>query len=428
MVSVKERLRIELRPKEIAPASFVDNAIYVSPIVFEFEQRNLFQRIWTFVCHESELKAAGSYREVTVAGMPLLVWRGGDMRLRAFYNACRHRGAKITRRPAGGVDQLECFYHLWRYSQGGKLAETGRPEDGAGALTTVQRLRGYAGTGFRKEDFPLVEVHCESYFGFVFVSLSEDPPSIREFLSATEPFLAPIFGSDFEVFHYHRATIQANWKLWCDNNREIYHVLLHYLNRKSAAYAGAAHGQVAWEFLDNGHARFGDPSQNVTDYAEAGYDDRRGSRVSYPLPGVAEGAQPILELFPDVMINIRSNVVRVDRLIPVSPGLTIVEFRGLAPADDTEEQRDVRLSNHNLVWGPFGRNLPEDILAVEAQWRAISTGAAPFSLIARQEGLGNMDDESLRSFYAEWSRWVGLPYWDASDCAVEVIPDVRDGE
>ena len=83
-----------------------------------------------------------------------------------------------------------------------------------------------------------------------------------------------------------------------------------------------------------------------------------------------------------------------------------LECRGLGVKGDTPEQRTQRIAQHNQVWGPMGRNLPEDIWAVETQWKTVSTGASRYSVMAREEGRGPMDDATLRSFYAEWRKRV----------------------
>ena len=69
--------------------------------------------------------------------------------------------------------------------------------------------------------------------------------------------------------------------------------------------------------------------------------------------------------------------------------------------------RAQRVAQHNQVWGPSGRNLPEDLWAIETQWSNIAAGALPYSVIAREEGNRAMDDAPVRNFYAEWRRRLG---------------------
>ena len=94
-------------------------------------------------------------------------------------------------------------------------------------------------------------------------------------------------------------------------------------------------------------------------------------------------------------------------MVPVEPGLTLVEFPGLGVKGDNDEARALRLQHHNLLWGPAGRNLPEDVIAVEAQWNSMRSDGVRYSVIAREEEMNATDDESLRTYYQEWARRMG---------------------
>ena len=72
---------------------YLDNRIFTDDEIFAQEQKDIFQKVWMFVCHESELAGPGSYRTTSVAGKPIVVVRGADGKIRAFYNVCRHRAA-----------------------------------------------------------------------------------------------------------------------------------------------------------------------------------------------------------------------------------------------------------------------------------------------------------------------------------------------
>jgi methanesulfonate monooxygenase large subunit len=75
---------------------------------------------------------------------------------------------------------------------------------------------------------------------------------------------------------------------------------------------------------------------------------------------------------------------------------------------DSAELRAKRLRHHNLFWGPAGRNLSEDVIAVESQWKCMAADAVRYSILAREEDLNPTDDENVRAFYREWGRRVGL--------------------
>ena len=124
------------------------------------------------------------------------------------------------------------------------------------------------------------------------------------------------------------------------------------------------------------------------------------------MPGMKPNGHVVINLFPDMLLNCRSTVARIDSLMPISPTRTLLECRGLGLAGDADAVRAMRVRHHNEVWGPTGINLAEDMWAVQAQMRNMEHGSSRYSIIAREED-GPMSDTSLRNFYAEWGRLTG---------------------
>lgn len=368
------------------PAShYVDNRIYTDSGIFAAETEEIFAKAWKFLLHESEIPHEGDFRTATLAGRPLLVVRGEDGVIRSFFNVCPHRGAQLVREPAGRLAQhrLQCFYHLWTF-------------DTRGNCTGIAQSKGYEACGLGAADVRLREVRTECLFGMVFVCLDEGAEPLRDFLGPEimEALRVPFGSAELEVFHLHRADLKCNWKHFVETNCEGYHELLHLLNRRTAVQRREYRNR-RWHIHRNGHLIF--------DQVAIGYDRLAlESRDTNLLPGMMPNGHVVVDLFPDVMLNCRSTVVRIDSLTPIAPGLTKLECRGLGVKGDTPEQRAQRIAQHNQVWGPMGRNLPEDIWAVETQWETVSAGASRYSVIAREEDNGPMDDATLRSFYAEW--------------------------
>jgi methanesulfonate monooxygenase large subunit len=94
-------------------------------------------------------------------------------------------------------------------------------------------------------------------------------------------------------------------------------------------------------------------------------------------------------------------------MTPLAPDRTLLEWRGLGLKSDTPEVRAMRLRQHNQVWGPAGRNLAEDVAAVESQHRNAMSGASRYSIIAREEDGRPHDDCFFRAYYQEWGRRIG---------------------
>ena len=376
-------------PPSLPPTHFVDNRIFTDADIFAEEQERIFAGGWKLICHESELPDPGSYRALTLSGRPLLVVRGHDNEIRTFFNICAHRGAPLVRDERGTFGKrMQCFYHLWTY-------------DLEGQCTGITRPEGYEPVGHDKENVSLRPVRTEIFSGLVFVSIEDDVVPLEQFLGPMADHLRLHLPEDepLEVFHYHRAEIRANWKLWVDNDSEQYHEYLHILNRKTGLTQPNYH-ERRWHLYPGSH--------NVIDQLAIGYGEANlEARSEGLMPGVEPDAILVMTLFPDVMINVRATVMRIDTLTPVAPDRTIVEWRGLGLKSDSEEQREDRVRHHNQVWGPAGRNLPEDVAAVESQQVGMADGAFRYSIYAREEELRPHDDSNLRAFYQEWGRRVG---------------------
>lgn len=390
---------------DLPDTHYLDNRIYTDAAVFGREQQRIFQAQWKFVCHASELPAIGSYRTTQVGGTPLVVLRDEEGTLRAFVNICPHRGATLVRDSHGTLpgNRLRCFYHHWTFSSQGQCV-------------TVPLPHAYANTPIQADRIQLREAELDQHLGLVFVRLrapAHAAPSLREFLgpvldTLTEPL------ADLEVFHFHAVDVKANWKSFVETNAEGYHELLHRLNR-TTGLSQPEYLKRQWWLHPHGHHTFAP--------AQIAYDKLRlGSRDHDTLPGMTANQHIVADIFPDVMVNARSTVVRIDALIPLAPGLTRLECRGLAPRSDSAEQRRQRVRQHNEVWGPLGRNLPEDIWAIETQWQNLISGALPYSILAREDQQQATDDAPVRRFYEEWRRLTGLP----SHQLVTPLPEVAD--
>src|SRR6478735_3558170 len=81
---------------------FVDTRLYTDARIFREEQEKIFSRTWIIACHESELPAPFDYRTFRhPSGQDLVLVRGDDGEVRAFFNICPHRGNTLVREPSG---------------------------------------------------------------------------------------------------------------------------------------------------------------------------------------------------------------------------------------------------------------------------------------------------------------------------------------
>jgi len=142
---------------------------------------------------------------------------------------------------------------------------------------------------------------------------------------------------------------------------------MHYFNRITGMLQ-PGYFDRQYKGYPNGHASVGS--------MEIKYDAYAGSKTrSVGWPGLAPGGWVLIDLFPGMTFNLRTSVLRMDTAIPLGPDKLIIEYRGLGLKSDTPEQRAERIRDHNTIWGPFGRNLHEDLLGVHGQGLAMREGS-----------------------------------------------------
>ena len=381
------------RPK--FPAThYVDARIYSDPQIFEEEKEKLFKPSWIIACHESEIPNVFDYRLFThPSGAPLIIVRGEDQKVRAFYNVCPHRGNAVLYDPSGNAKRMTCIFHQWSFDTQGSCVDISR------------EAQGYQDR-YCKDDAGLRAVKCEIGFGgFVWVNLDDACPTLREFIGPALDLLEPNMQEPMEVFHFHKSVVSTNFKLWHDTNSEFYHDFLHYFNRITGMMQ-PGYFERKYTGFPNGHATVG--SMQIQ------YDKYEGSKErAVGWPGLATGGWYMVDVFPGMTYNLRTSVLRMDTAIPLGPNEVLIEFRGLGLKRDTPQERAERIFDHNMIWGPFGRNLHEDLLAVHGQGRGLRTGTDARWILQGREENGTIHDEiGMRHYYAEWARRMGRPAFD----------------
>jgi choline monooxygenase len=202
MSSIDDRLADFDASLPLAEALTLPGSWYTDPAIATLEQQRVFARGWQLVGRVDQVAGPGDFITAVVAGEPIMVVRGKDEVLRAFFNVCRHHAAAVLTQPSGCVDRLRCPYHGWTYALDGKLKAT--PEfDGV--------------RNFDREQNGLVPVQVATWAPFVFVSLEDDPPPLASYLA---PMIEQLGSRQLENMHFverREYELACNWKVFVDN-------------------------------------------------------------------------------------------------------------------------------------------------------------------------------------------------------------------
>ena len=186
----------------LAEAYTIPAAWYTDQRVADLELKNVFSRNWQAVGRLSQLEKPGQYVTATVADEPIVVVRGRDGKLRAFYNVCRHHAMTVMNEPCGHAEHMRCPYHGWTYNLEGELR----------GMTEFDGVK-----NFERADNGLVPVLVETWEKFVFVNLDPQAAPLRDFLGKLVGLAKPLGFGDLK-FVERRSYIQnCNWKVYVDN-------------------------------------------------------------------------------------------------------------------------------------------------------------------------------------------------------------------
>ncbi|MBW2423509.1 MAG: aromatic ring-hydroxylating dioxygenase subunit alpha [Deltaproteobacteria bacterium] len=198
---------------DLAPAPLrLPVSHYIDPEHLERERRHVFRGAPKLIALSGDLRERGSYLPLDVAGVPILLMRHDDDRVRAFVNGCRHRGSPIASEPGcakGG--HLQCPFHAWTYSTDGHLA---RIPMAAEAFRSLEPDR-----------LGLHERPCLESEGLIFVRAEGDAAiGENEALAGIRDDMRALGLGTYHAFQTRTARWRCNWKLVLDTFLESYHV------------------------------------------------------------------------------------------------------------------------------------------------------------------------------------------------------------
>lgn len=183
--------------------------VYHDPDRWALEMDRVFRRVPLVLGFSAELSEPGSYRALTVAGVPILMTRGTDGVVRSFVNMCSHRGAIIVEEGNGSARRFACPYHAWTYDDQGVLVGI-RGRDMFGEIDT--------------DSHGLTPLACEERSGLIFGTITPGAElHLDAFLCGYDEMLAH---HDFASCHFvgRQSLDGPNWKVAFDGYIDQYHL------------------------------------------------------------------------------------------------------------------------------------------------------------------------------------------------------------
>jgi phenylpropionate dioxygenase-like ring-hydroxylating dioxygenase large terminal subunit len=279
----------DLAVRPLARAETIPSAWYTDPAFHALDRAAVFATTWQHVADVRQLAHPGDHVVSEVAGEPIILVRGNDGELRAFYNVCRHRGGPLAMKD-GNADMLICKYHGWTYRLDGMLR-------GVPHFDRVEL--------FNKADYGLTSLHLALWEGLVFVNFAERPKPLETYLAGIRERVAPTRIEELTFARRIDYDVRANWKVYVDNYLEGYHVPF-------------VHPEL-YTLYD-----YANYVTHVHDWYSVQVGPLTGEHNVYT-GGGGEGLY--YQVFPNLMLNVVPGRLQSNVVIPVAPDRCRVIFR-----------------------------------------------------------------------------------------------------
>jgi phenylpropionate dioxygenase-like ring-hydroxylating dioxygenase large terminal subunit len=190
---------------------FVPKADYLSPEIARLENERLWPRVWQVACRAEEIAHPGNYIVYTIVDQSVIVLRNGKGEIKAFHNACPHRGRELAE-GCGSITKIHCKFHGWQWNLDGQNTRVTERGDWAGFSTLDD------------EGVELEQVKTGIWGGWVFVNFDPNCEPFERFIDPIPKYLDCVEFDKMRFSWRRRFVINGNWKIAIESFMESYHV------------------------------------------------------------------------------------------------------------------------------------------------------------------------------------------------------------
>jgi len=183
---------------------------YYSKAFHDLEVEKIWKRVWQMACHELDIPEVGDYYIYEIAHLSFLVVRTGEDELKAFHNACLHRGRMLKDKGGKRAREFRCSFHGWAWDIDGGLKEVPCHWD----FPTVSA-----------ETHSLPEISVGRWGGYIFINPDPDAEPLEDFVgNLSEQFGTLPYERRYKTAHVAKI-LRCNWKVAQEAFSEAYHTI-----------------------------------------------------------------------------------------------------------------------------------------------------------------------------------------------------------
>ena len=203
-------------PERIPAKRYYDEEFY------QAEVEHFWPHVWQMACREEQIPEVGDWIEYTNVGKSVIVVRTANG-VKAFHNACRHRGVPIAGGTTVGASHSKahgncaktgfvCPFNGWRWNL-----------EGESPLVYGKHL--FSDRQLNDEDINLVPCRAEVWGGCVWINHDDDAASVKETFGPVADRLEAHNVQGLRAEWCYGTEIPANWKIAMEAFMEGYHVM-----------------------------------------------------------------------------------------------------------------------------------------------------------------------------------------------------------
>jgi phenylpropionate dioxygenase-like ring-hydroxylating dioxygenase large terminal subunit len=349
---------------------------YVDPAFLALEREHLWRRSWLYACHMDELPAPGSYLLWRKTGTPIVIVRGKDDVVRAFYNTCRHRGAPLVKERCGKLEGFVCGYHGWTYTLDGRLINLRDKRDFVGLDTSRRSLIG---------------VRCERFYNWIFINEDPDAEPLAQHVAPFVEHFAQFQPLEYRLVAQEAFDVKCNVKVLMDAFLEVYHLKSIHTNTVDRFLD---HRGTTIALYRNGHSLMVTPNRRP-DWVDPG---TRGMRRVETATEISAKNNPSFNFYPNLVTPVDPTGCPFLLFWPTSQSTMRIECVWFAPDWGPGPKPELwakRIEN-------FDRILDEDLqFAEQIQESVMSPGFRGIPLNYQERRIYHWHEELDRRIGAE---------------------------
>ena len=352
--------KIESAKNSINEANGLPNECYLNDEYFKIERERVFFNNWIVVGVSSSVPEIGDAKPFDLMGVPLLILRDKNNKIRVFHNVCSHRGMILVNEECKLKNTIRCPYHSWSYNFDGELIAT--PHVGG--------MNIHEADGFIKSKSNLKEVSTHVWMDLIFININKNKKNFEESIHPLEQQWSKFISKEDQKlirhakdFGYFNMEVQSNWKLAIENYCESYHLPWVHpeLNRVSNLKDHYHIEDISETFSGQGSNKY---SQQ--------FDGNKKLSTFPNWPNDLYQNSEYVSLFPNVMLGIHVDHFYAFWLEPLSNKNTREHFEMYYVGDESassDEYKEIRKKNF-AFWQEV---MNEDVAVIEGMQKGRSS-------------------------------------------------------